>query len=89
MTEENNPPNPKSGGLFSSLESANSRGALSTFPPPRLLDSFRNLNLKGASSTTTAQVLPQAHPSIGKDCPNLRYFSAKSLNTRSVPRSLS
>ena len=38
MTEENNPPNPKSGGLFSSLESANSKGALSTFPPPRLLD---------------------------------------------------
>ncbi len=35
MTEEKNPPT-QDRGFFSSLESAKPKGALSTFPPPRL-----------------------------------------------------
>src|ERR1019366_4466073 len=54
-------------GFFSSLESAYTKGALSTFRPPRrLLHSLRIQPRKELSSATLSAPL-QAHPSIGKD----------------------
>jgi hypothetical protein len=43
MTEAQNPPKKQNRGFSASLESAKNKGALSTFPPPRLrlLDWFR------------------------------------------------
>src|ERR1019366_6397868 len=55
-------------GFFSSLESAYTKGALSTFRPPRrLLHSLRIQPRKELSSATLSAPL-QAHASIGKDC---------------------
>src|SRR5664279_5111549 len=70
-------------GFFSSLESAYTKGALSTFPPPRrLLHSLRIQPRKELSSATLSAPL-QAHPSIGKDSDGpihatRQYSSAKS-----------
>jgi hypothetical protein len=54
--------------FFSSWESAKNKGALSTFPPPRLrLLHFLRIQPPNGASSTTVQALPQAHSSIGKD----------------------
>jgi hypothetical protein len=75
MTEDKNP-QPQERGFFSSLESAKKQRRAFHIPtaPAAAVRLVQNLNRKGASSTTV-QTLPQAHPSIGKDCwtvPGLR-----------------
>jgi hypothetical protein len=68
MTEDKNP-QPQERGFFSSLESAKKQRRAFHIPtaPAAAVRLVQNLNRKGASSTTV-QTLPQAHPSIGKDC---------------------
>jgi len=73
MTEDKNP-QPQERGFFLFLgKRKKTKARFPTIPTARLrlLDWFRNLNLKGASSTTV-QPLPQAHPSIGKRLEDLR-----------------
>ena len=68
MTEPENPQTQER-GFSGSLESAKNKGALSTFPPPRLrLLDFLRIQPRKELSSATVQALPQAHPSIGKDC---------------------
>src|SRR5664279_1139923 len=59
-------------GFFSSLESAYTKGALSTFPPPRRLLHFLRIQPRKELSSATLSAPLQAHPSIGKDCIILR-----------------
>src|SRR5664279_3649788 len=54
-------------GVFSSLESAFTKGALSTFPPPRRLLHFLRIQPRKELSSATLSAPLQAHPSIGKD----------------------
>ncbi len=68
MTEEKNPPTPRAGiFLFLGKRKTQRRAFHIPTAPATAVRLDQNLNLKGASSTTV-QSLPQAHPSIGKDC---------------------
>ena len=69
MTKEKNPPKPTAGIFIFPGKRKNQRRA-SHIPtaPAAAVRLVQNPNLKGVSSTTIP-ALPQAHPSIGKDCP--------------------
>jgi hypothetical protein len=69
MTEAENPQKTKPGSFRFLGKRKTQRRAfhISTRPGYGAVRLLQNLNLKGASSTT-AQALVQAHPSIGKDC---------------------